>query len=127
MPFLCSVSETLKIAYCKTKEGLCLVNAIHITASVFINDNESRLHVSVSILHIHIDIHHSPNFDYKRYERQLYDLIDGLYLDKSSGRCETIIRPLGLTYSDIQRSCIAHRICYVSWGLIIHVENALVD
>jgi len=26
------------------KEGLCLVNAIHITASVFINDNESRLH-----------------------------------------------------------------------------------
>ncbi len=26
------------------KEGLCLVNAMHITASVFINDNESRLH-----------------------------------------------------------------------------------
>ena len=26
------------------KEGLCLVNAIHITASVFINDNESGLH-----------------------------------------------------------------------------------
>jgi secondary thiamine-phosphate synthase enzyme len=26
------------------KDGLCLVNAMHITASVFINDNESGLH-----------------------------------------------------------------------------------
>ncbi len=26
------------------KEGLCLVNAMHITASVFINDNERGLH-----------------------------------------------------------------------------------
>lgn len=26
------------------KEGLCLVNTMHITASVFINDNESGLH-----------------------------------------------------------------------------------
>jgi secondary thiamine-phosphate synthase enzyme len=28
----------------KISEGLCLVNAMHITASVFINDNESGLH-----------------------------------------------------------------------------------
>jgi secondary thiamine-phosphate synthase enzyme len=28
----------------KIKEGLCLVNAMHITASVFINDNEHGLH-----------------------------------------------------------------------------------
>ncbi|MDO8535751.1 MAG: secondary thiamine-phosphate synthase enzyme YjbQ [Candidatus Omnitrophota bacterium] len=28
----------------KVKEGICLVNAMHITASVFINDNESGLH-----------------------------------------------------------------------------------
>jgi len=28
----------------RVKEGLCLVNAMHITASVFINDNESGLH-----------------------------------------------------------------------------------
>ena len=27
------------------KEGLCLVNAMHITASVFINDNEGGLHI----------------------------------------------------------------------------------
>ncbi|KPK68861.1 secondary thiamine-phosphate synthase enzyme [candidate division WOR_3 bacterium SM23_60] len=28
----------------KIKEGFCLVNAMHITASVFINDDESGLH-----------------------------------------------------------------------------------
>jgi len=28
----------------KVNEGLCLVNAMHITASVFINDNETGLH-----------------------------------------------------------------------------------
>ncbi len=28
----------------KIQEGLCLVNAMHITASVFINDNERGLH-----------------------------------------------------------------------------------
>lgn len=28
----------------KIKEGLCLVNAMHITSSVFINDNEPGLH-----------------------------------------------------------------------------------
>ncbi|RJR16730.1 MAG: YjbQ family protein [Nitrospiraceae bacterium] len=28
----------------KIKEGMCLVNAMHITASVFINDDESGLH-----------------------------------------------------------------------------------
>ncbi|HJT84213.1 MAG TPA: secondary thiamine-phosphate synthase enzyme YjbQ [Nitrososphaeraceae archaeon] len=28
----------------QVKEGLCLVNAMHISASVFINDNETGLH-----------------------------------------------------------------------------------
>jgi len=36
------VEEELKKS--QIKEGLCLVNAMHITASVFINDNESGLH-----------------------------------------------------------------------------------
>ncbi|HHD12185.1 MAG TPA: YjbQ family protein [Deltaproteobacteria bacterium] len=36
------------------KEGLCLVNAMHITASVFINDDESGLH-----------------YDYKRWLEEL--------------------------------------------------------
>src|SRR5574337_2196150 len=31
------------------KEGLCLVNAMHITASVFINDDESGLHHDYSV------------------------------------------------------------------------------
>ncbi|MEI8207224.1 MAG: secondary thiamine-phosphate synthase enzyme YjbQ [Kiritimatiellales bacterium] len=36
------VSECLRAS--GIKEGLCLVNAMHITASVFINDNEGGLH-----------------------------------------------------------------------------------
>jgi len=32
------------LAESKIREGLCLVNAMNITASVFINDNESGLH-----------------------------------------------------------------------------------
>ncbi|MDR2561742.1 MAG: secondary thiamine-phosphate synthase enzyme YjbQ [Holophagales bacterium] len=36
------VQQALKAS--GVKEGLCLVNAMHITASVFINDNESGLH-----------------------------------------------------------------------------------
>jgi secondary thiamine-phosphate synthase enzyme len=31
------------------KEGLCLVNAMHITASVFINDDESGLHYDFEV------------------------------------------------------------------------------
>ncbi|MBI4682567.1 MAG: YjbQ family protein [Nitrospirae bacterium] len=42
------VNITSQIEEClresKIKEGLCLVNAMHITASVFINDDESGLH-----------------------------------------------------------------------------------
>jgi len=32
------------VAESGVKEGMCLINAMHITASVFINDNESGLH-----------------------------------------------------------------------------------
>jgi len=32
------------VAKSGVREGLCLVNAMHITASVFINDNEPGLH-----------------------------------------------------------------------------------
>jgi secondary thiamine-phosphate synthase enzyme len=42
------VNITSNVAECVRasglSEGLCLVNAMHITASVFINDNESGLH-----------------------------------------------------------------------------------
>jgi len=43
-----SVNITPQVEACLresgVREGLCLVNAMHITASVFINDNESGLH-----------------------------------------------------------------------------------
>ena len=42
------INITSKIVSCLNesgiKEGICLVNAMHITASVFINDDESGLH-----------------------------------------------------------------------------------
>ena len=31
------------------KEGLCLVNAMHITSSIFINDHESGLHSDIQV------------------------------------------------------------------------------
>lgn len=40
------VEEALKES--KIQEGLCLVNAMHITASVFINDDEGGLHEDFS-------------------------------------------------------------------------------
>jgi secondary thiamine-phosphate synthase enzyme len=41
-----NITEKVERAVQKSgiKEGLCLVNAMHITASVFINDDESGLH-----------------------------------------------------------------------------------
>ena len=41
------VEEALKKS--KVQEGLCLVNAMHITASVFINDDEDGLHQDFSV------------------------------------------------------------------------------
>jgi secondary thiamine-phosphate synthase enzyme len=38
-------SEVEKIVYeSKISEGICLVNSMHITSSIFINDNEAGLH-----------------------------------------------------------------------------------
>lgn len=43
--FLNITPEVRKIVQKSTiREGICLVNAMHITASVFINDNETGLH-----------------------------------------------------------------------------------
>jgi secondary thiamine-phosphate synthase enzyme len=41
------VEEVLKKS--GIREGLCLVNAMHITASVFINDDESGLHADFGV------------------------------------------------------------------------------
>ena len=48
--FINITSEVRKIVEdSEIKEGLCLVNAMHITASVFINDNENGLHEDFDI------------------------------------------------------------------------------
>ena len=41
-----NITNTIQklVSESKVKEGICLVNAMHITASVFINDNEPGLH-----------------------------------------------------------------------------------
>jgi secondary thiamine-phosphate synthase enzyme len=41
-----NITEQVKTSVSNSgvKEGLCLVNAMHITASIFINDDESGLH-----------------------------------------------------------------------------------
>ena len=49
-------------------EGLCLVNAMHITASVFINDDEPGLHE-----------------DYRRWLEKLAPHDPGLYADNRTG------------------------------------------
>ncbi len=43
---LVHITDKVRAAVKKSgvKEGLCLVNAMHITASVFVNDNEPGLH-----------------------------------------------------------------------------------
>jgi len=45
-----NITDQVEEALAKSgiKEGLCLVNAMHITASVFINDDESGLHKDFS-------------------------------------------------------------------------------
>lgn len=50
MDFL-NITELVETAVTKSgvKEGLCLVNAMHITASVFINDDESGLHADYKV------------------------------------------------------------------------------
>ena len=51
----------------KIKEGLCLVNAMHITASVFVNDNESGLHEDFEIW-LEKLAPHAPTEQYKHNE-----------------------------------------------------------
>ena len=51
----------------RIKDGLCLVNAMHITASVFINDNESGLHEDFDIWLERL-APHAPTDQYKHNE-----------------------------------------------------------
>ena len=51
------------------KEGLCLVNAMHITASVFINDNESGLHHDFEVWLEKL----APEKPYSQYQHNGYE------------------------------------------------------
>jgi secondary thiamine-phosphate synthase enzyme len=51
------------------KEGLCLVNAMHITASVFINDDESGLHHDFEIWLEKL----APEKPYSQYQHNGYE------------------------------------------------------
>jgi secondary thiamine-phosphate synthase enzyme len=51
------------------KEGLCLVNAMHITASVFINDNEGGLHNDFEVWLEKL----APEKPYSQYQHNGYE------------------------------------------------------
>jgi len=51
------------------KEGLCLVNAMHITASVFINDDESGLHQDIEVWLEKL----APEKPYSQYRHNSYE------------------------------------------------------
>ena len=51
------------------KEGLCLVNAMHITASVFINDDESGLHHDYEVWLEKL----APEKPYSQYRHNTYE------------------------------------------------------
>ncbi len=51
------------------KEGLCLVNAMHITASVFINDDESGLHQDIEEWLEKL----APELPHSRYKHNTYE------------------------------------------------------
>ena len=61
------VEEALKKS--GIKEGLCLVNAMHITSSVFINDDESGLHQDIEDWLEGI----APEKPYSRYRHNGYE------------------------------------------------------
>lgn len=61
------VEEEVRIS--GIKEGLCLVNAMHITASVFINDDESGLHNDFEVWLEKL----APEKPYSQYRHNRYE------------------------------------------------------
>jgi secondary thiamine-phosphate synthase enzyme len=57
------------VAESAVKEGLCLVNAMHITASVFINDDESGLHHDFEVWLERL----APEKPYSQYQHNGYE------------------------------------------------------
>jgi secondary thiamine-phosphate synthase enzyme len=82
-------------------EGLCLVNAMHITASVFINDDEPGLHHDYE-LWLEKLAPHAPTTAY-RHNRTGEDNADAHLKRQIMGRCrnyqgQTGFRPVGTNF-----------------------------
>jgi len=65
------VSEAVRVS--GVREGLCLVNAMHITASVFINDDEPGLHADYKRWLEDL----APHEPISRYDQIFYGEFDG--------------------------------------------------
>ena len=69
------------------KEGLCLVNAMHITASVFINDDESGLHHDMDVWLDRL----APEKPYSQYRHNGYEDNADAHLKRSVMGREAVI------------------------------------
>jgi secondary thiamine-phosphate synthase enzyme len=69
------------------KEGLCLVNAMHITASVFINDDESGLHGDFEVWLEKL----APEKPYSQYAHNGFEDNADAHLKRSVMGRETVI------------------------------------
>ena len=68
-------------------EGLCLVNAMHITASVFINDNESGLHHDFEVWLEKL----APEKPYSQYKHNGYEDNADAHLKRSVMGREVVV------------------------------------
>ena len=69
------------------KEGLCLVNAMNITASVFINDNESGLHRDFERWLEKL----APEKPHDQYDHNGYEDNADAHLKRSVMGCEVVV------------------------------------
>jgi len=69
------------------QEGLCLVNAMHITSSVFINDNESGLHHDFELWLEKL----APEKPYSQYQHNGYEDNADAHLKRSIMGREAVI------------------------------------
>ena len=75
------------VAESGVKEGLVLVNAMHITASVFINDHESRLHQDFEVWLERL----APEKPYSQYRHNGFEDNADAHLKRSVMGRETVV------------------------------------
>ena len=75
----------------RIKEGLCLVNAMHITASVFINDDESGLHQDFEVWLEKLD----PEKPYSQYHHNVAEDNGDAHLKRTIMGREVVVAVTG--------------------------------